>query len=593
MKLRDYQQDAHDAIVKWIKRAYAPCLIEAATGAGKSHIIAALSKTVHDLSGGKRILCVAPSAELVIQNSEKYGATGNPFSLFSAAVGQKSLRHPVVFGTPMTIANKIEKFGEEFAMVVVDECHGITPTIKEIISSIRAKNNRLRVVGMTATPYRLGEGYIHAQWPDGVIVPAHERLETPYFEACVHRILARELIERGYLTSPVIGAIRAESYHTLDMTLNSRGQFDADDVDRAYHGQGRKTAAIIADIVAQARERQGVMIFAATVRHAQECMASLPPELSAIVTGDTPKAERKDIIDRFKAREIKYLVNVAVLTTGFDAPHVDVVAILRATESVGLLQQIIGRGLRLSDGKADCLILDYAENIERHCPDGDIFTPTIRAGKVSEGGMIEAECNLCQKMNLFRARPNPDGYEVDRQGFFCDLGGHRIEVDEGPLPAHFGRRCEGRDILGGEAVRCGYRWTFKACPHCDEENDIAARYCSSCKGEIVDPNEKLRIEFQAMKADPARRQTDLVTFFEKKPTISKNGNEMWRVDVTTPYRKFSYWVPRNPTWQRGRLEKAMFDALGGEPPRTITYEKETNGFYRVLSYNRQHDEAPV
>ena len=102
------------------------------------------------------------------------------------------------------------------------------------------------------------------------------------------------------------------------------------------------------------------MLFAATVRHAEEVMASLPPDLSAMITGDTPKGERASIIARFKARRIKYLVNVAVLTTGFDAPHVDVIAILRKTESVGLLQQIIGRGLRLHDDKRDCLVLDYA-----------------------------------------------------------------------------------------------------------------------------------------------------------------------------------------------------------------------------------------
>ncbi|MFN9958451.1 MAG: DEAD/DEAH box helicase, partial [bacterium] len=99
-------------------------------------------------------------------------------------------------------------------------------------------------------------------------------------------------------------------------------------MDRAYHGQGRKTARIIADIVAQSQDRKGVLIFAATVRHANECLESLPPELSAIVTGETPKKEREEILRRFKAQEIKYIVNVSVLTTGFDATHVDVIAML-------------------------------------------------------------------------------------------------------------------------------------------------------------------------------------------------------------------------------------------------------------------------
>ena len=592
MTLRPYQQKAHDAIINWVRKTTAPCMIEAATGAGKSHIIAAVAQTVHEISKGKHVLCLAPSAELVIQNSEKYGATGNPYSLFSASAGEKSLRNPVVFGTPITVKNKIKRFGSQFSLVIIDECHGLTPTIKGIIGSMMEQNPRLRVVGMTATPYRMNEGYIFGMWPEGRVVPQHQRLEETYFEACVDQITARELIDMGYLTHVVIGSINAEAYHTMGMELNSRGQFDQDDIDKAYHGQGRKTAAIIADIVAKARERNGVMIFAATVRHAQECLESLPSELSAIVTGDTPKNERRDIIERFKAREIKYLVNVSVLTTGFDAPHVDVIAMLRATESVGLMQQIIGRGLRISDGKEDCLLLDYAENIERHCPDGDLFTPIIMAKGKSESGFITCECPSCSAENIFKMRHNKEGYIVDKEGYFCDSDGIRIIIDVGPIPAHFGRRCQSKRIIAGEIVQCEYRWTFKECPHCEAENDISARYCHECKGELVDPNEKLRIEFAEMKKDPTRRQTDRVLSFEWHTSVSRTGNEMWKVDVVTEYRKFCYWVPIKPTWTKGYKQREMFLDLQ-EKPETITYEKKSDStFFEVFAYNRKADEVP-
>ena len=592
MTLRPYQQKAHDAIINWVRKTTAPCMIEAATGAGKSHIIAAVAQTVHEISKGKHVLCLAPSAELVIQNSEKYGATGNPYSLFSASAGEKSLRNPVVFGTPITVKNKIKRFGSQFSLVIIDECHGLTPTIKGIIGSMMEQNPRLRVVGMTATPYRMNEGYIFGMWPEGKVVPQHQRLEETYFEACVDQITARELIDMGYLTHVVIGSINAEAYHTMGMELNSRGQFDQDDIDKAYHGQGRKTAAIIADIVAKARERNGVMIFAATVRHAQECLESLPSELSAIVTGDTPKNERRDIIERFKAREIKYLVNVSVLTTGFDAPHVDVIAMLRATESVGLMQQIIGRGLRISDGKEDCLLLDYAENIERHCPDGDLFTPIIMAKGKSESGFITCECPSCSAENIFKMRHNKEGYIVDKEGYFCDSDGIRIIIDVGPIPAHFGRRCQSKRIIAGEIVQCEYRWTFKECPHCEAENDISARYCIECKGELVDPNEKLRIEFAEMKKDPTRRQTDRVLSFECHTSVSRTGNEMWKVDVVTEYRKFCYWVPIKPAWTKGYKQREMFLDLQ-EKPETITYEKKSDStFFEVFAYNRKADEVP-
>jgi len=591
--LRPYQQKAHDAIIDWIKKTREPCLIEAATGAGKSHIIAEVANTIHRISGGKHVLCLAPSAELVIQNSEKYAATGNKFSIFSASAGSKSLQHPVVFGTPVTVHNRIKKFGSQFAMVVVDECHGITPTIKSIIENMREQNPNLRVVGMSATPYRMNTGYIFGQWPDGKPVPSHET-DKPYFAACVDRITARQLIDMGYLTPPRLGAIHAESYHTLDMKLNSRGQFDAADVDRAYIGHGRTTADIIADVVAQSRDRQGVMIFAATVQHAYECLASLPQELSAIVTGDTANQERASIIARFKAREIKYLVNVSVLTTGFDAPHVDVIAMLRATESVGLLQQIIGRGLRLCDGKEDCLILDYAENIERHCPDGDVFDPSIRTIKAKEEGQyIKCKCPICEVENEYKARPNPSGFAIDPFGYFCDLDGKPIQSEYGYVPAHYGRRCNSRVLVAGNLTQCGYRYTFKQCPHCEGENDIAARYCAECKGEIVDPNEKLVAAFKEMKADPTRRQTDKVIGWEVNSTISKSGRECWRINVTTTYRSFSFWVFKEPNWTQGFRDRSMFLALGGQPPETITYQKETDSkFYKVYAYNRKADEVP-
>ena len=144
--LRPYQRRAADAIIAHIRTSTEPCLIEAATGAGKSLIIAEIAGIIHRMSGGKHILCLAPSAELVEQNRAKYFATGEPASLFSASAGGKSLRHPVVFGTPGTVKNAISRFGAKFAAVIVDECHGITPTIRAIIDAIRQHNPNLRVI---------------------------------------------------------------------------------------------------------------------------------------------------------------------------------------------------------------------------------------------------------------------------------------------------------------------------------------------------------------------------------------------------------------------------------------------------------------
>lgn len=595
MTLRPYQQAASDAAIAWMRQSIEPACIEAVTAAGKSHVIADMALRIHDMTG-KRVLCMAPSAELVVQNREKLIATGTPASMFSASAGAKDLRHPIVFGSPLTVKNRISRFQDGYAMVVLDECHGISPTVRNIIAEMRAGNPNLRVIGLTATPYRLGSGYIFRQWPDGT-VNDDTRARDPYFTKCVYRITGPDLIAQGYLTRPVIGETGAEHYDTSALALNSRGQFDAAAVDRAYHGHGRKTAAIVADVVARSRDRRGVMLFAATVRHAEEVMASLPPDLSAMITGDTPKGERASIIARFKSRRIKYLVNVAVLTTGFDAPHVDVIAILRKTESVGLLQQIIGRGLRLHDGKRDCLVLEYAGNLDTHCPDGDLFAPEVRAGKGggdSEG--LKCLCPDCGYENRFPAKPDTLEYAKDENGYCLDLTGHRVETEWGPLPGHFGRRCWGMaQVPGGKVDRCGYRWTSRECEACGAANDIAARYCAECKAELVDPGEKLRFEFRAMKKDPTQPQCDEVVEVRFVRGVSQRGADTVRAEWTTPYRKLTTWHMPHAPHAKGRRDWdrfAMATADGTIPPRSISYVKEPSGFYRALAFNAEPDHAP-
>lgn len=586
--LRPYQQRAFDAAIEWMRSSLEPAVIDAATGSGKSHIIAAIAKELHSVTG-KNILCLAPSKELVVQNREKYLATGNPASIFSASAGAKCTRHPVVFGTPGTVKNKVHRFGKQFCAIVVDECHGITPTIKKIIDHVREQNPNVRVLGLSATPHRLGTGYIFAV--DEHNKPVRQTHE-PYFTKRLCRITAKELIEEGFLTPPVIGAINADNYETLEMEVNSRGKFDKLDIDRAYHGHGRKTAAIIADVVAQSRDRQGVMIFAATVQHAHECMASLPPGLSAIITGKTKSSERDSIIKRFKARQIKYIVNVAVLTTGFDAPHVDVIALLRKTESAGLLQQIVGRGLRIDPDKEDCLILDYAENIEYHCPDGDIFNPDIKLFSQSEdGGSVIAECPECGIENEFSARKNPDQFAIDKHGYFIDLAGERIKTEFGDMPGHFGRRCQAlHPAPGGHMIQCNYRWTSKKCPHCDADNDIAARYCAECRGEIIDPNEKLKIEFKAHKRDPHRIQCDKIVSLNYAPTVARSGRECIKADFITDYRSFSVWYAKGVQGRAAHKLAVFENAVANGTPQTVTYKKEDNGFYTTLAFNQEADD---
>lgn len=578
--LRDYQVNAVTAAINWVKKNTSPVLLELATGAGKSLICAELALIMRSLSG-KKVLCLCPTAELVEQNSEKYELTGDKFSIYSASIS-KSLVHNVIFATEGTFKAVAEEKGGDFSLVIIDEAHRITPTIKKIIEDMRSKNPYLRVIGMTATPYRLGTGYIYEQDEDGSI---QENAINPYFKRKVYTVGGRFLVDSGYLTRPLIGKAGVDGYSIDGLKLNKSGTFAAEDLDEAFCGKGTKTSAIVADVINQGNSMnaRGVMFFAATVRHAQEIMESLPAYNSALVTGETPKKERKRIIKDFKARKIKYLVNVSVLTTGFDAPHVDLIAILRATESAALLSQIIGRGLRLYDGKEFCLILDYAKNIENFYPDGDVFNPQIQSFGEKENPRASFKCELCQNDNNFSLRPNPDNLPIDDYGYFMDLTGQdRIMIGNSPYPAHFGRRCTHVHAIGHDKFeRCEYFWTFKPCTNCDHKNDIAARFCELCKSQLIDPNDKLLIDFNNFKNDLSQVQTDkILSIVRKKPRI---GLILWIVE--TEHRKIEIFFSN-------KVNKKFYDTVNDREfkPLTISYKKqgETN-YFIVSDFNRPED----
>lgn len=590
---RIYQQEAHDCVIAHWKKSTLPVVVDAATGSGKSVIVAMLAKTLYDLSGGKRVLCLAPSRELVLQNAEKYELIGEQCSIYSASVS-KSLRHQVIFATEGTFKSVAKRMGSQFAGVIVDECHRITPTIKKIIDEMKRGNPNLRVCGLSATPYRLNTGYIYGVDVGGKALPEFMTRE-PYFYQCVYQITARYLVEQGFLTPLRAGEINSSDYDTSGIVVKRNGQFDAESVRSAFEGHGRKTAGIVADVVAQTQQATGVMIFAATVNHAHEIMASLHPDNARLITGETGKVERAEILKEFKQGKFLYLVNVAVLTTGFDAPNVSHIAILRATESVSLLQQIMGRGMRLYDGKSECVVLDYAGNIEKHMPDGDLYAPDVKvAYKGGESVELEARCEECARINIFSARPNDEGFEIDEWGYFVDLGGERVEVEKNDgskthMPAHFGRRCQHTtNMITGE--RCSYFWSCKMCPVCDTDNDIAARFCRSCKTELVNPNDKLIELHTKHKKDPTIPQCDELLGLVATPSISRAGNEMLSVDITTSRRMFTIYLLETNNWT-AQKKAAIVNATSNFTvvPRTISYVKKGD-FWEVLGFNNPTDD---
>ncbi|WP_107851659.1 DEAD/DEAH box helicase [Oceanimonas marisflavi] len=456
--LRPYQQEAVDRTLAYFRRHSEPGVLVLPTGAGKSLVIAELAR----LARG-RVLVLAHVKELVEQNHAKYQAYGVEADIFSAGLKRRESQRQVVFGSVQSVARNLGAFSG-FNLVIIDECHRVSDDdnsqYAQVINHLRTSNPALKVLGLTATPYRLGLGWIYRSHHHGMVRSRKPR----FFEHCLFELPLRLMIKQGYLCPPEL--VDAPVVHYDFSRLYEQGLFTEQALERELARQPRVTPHVVEQIRDYAENREGVMIFAATVRHATEVAGLLPPGQTALVTGDTPGPERDAIIARFKAKELKFLVNVAVLTTGFDAPHVDLIAILRLTQSVALYQQIIGRGLRLSPGKTDCLVLDYAGN------NMDIFAPEVGEPRPNaDTTQVQVPCPACGFANIFWGKTDAEGRVLE----------------------HFGRRCQGFfEDDDGEREECGYRFRFKSCPQCSAENDIAARQCHDCGEVLVDPDKKLK-----------------------------------------------------------------------------------------------------
>lgn len=559
-QLRDYQQNAVDAVMNHVTKSATPCLVEAATGAGKALLCAELARLILAKARHKKVLCFAPSRELIIQNTEKYLLTGNPASIYCASAGEKCLKNQVIFCSPQTVKNGLDDIlKHEIVAVILDEAHQLTATIKAIFEQIKAKNPNVRIIGLTATPYRTLTGYIYELTDTGIV----RETKDPYFKKLVYSVKAEYLIDNNYLTPPTVPTEQNESYHAKELQLDKKGNFNADDIERVFGSDDVLTRQIVFDVVGKSADRTAVIVFATTIKHAERILQYLGDadtgNKSVLITGETPKRTREQYLKEFKSGKIKYAVNVAVLTTGFDHPAIDVVAILRPTESAGLFQQIIGRGLRLHEGKHDCLILDYAENIERHKLQDNLFKPEIVVSKSDskEGRKFRVSCPQCDFDNDFTivARPHEKkDYKLVSEIGFGELEstgsvvGDDIYSYNGDIPVsdkkdllgylgHAGQRCQNMLPVKpfpkdkADFMQCPQRFNSKICPECEAENSLSARQCNACGCELINPDDKLKIKASKFKSQ--FRTIKVLNHKLCQPYMSKSGNPTVRVDFET------------------------------------------------------------
>ena len=494
-KLRGYQQEAVNNTIEYFKKKRDPAVIVLPTGAGKSLVIAELARIAQG-----RVLVLAHVKELVEQNHLKYESYNLKAGVYSAGLNKKESQQKVIFGSIQSVAKANDSFFKDFTLLVIDECHRVSldsdTQYGKVIKKLRENNNNICVLGLTATPYRLGTGWIYNYSHRGV----EQTKETRFFKQCVFELPLQYMISNKYLTPPVKVDIPVTCYDFSELTESGRS-YTTSEIEEVLKQQRRLTPLIIKNIidVTEKYDRQGVMIFSSTVKHAQEILESLPEGDARIVIGETDDHERDSIIEDFKNKKFKYLVNVSVLTTGFDAPHVDVIAILRPTESVSLYQQIIGRGLRLDDNKKDCFVLDYTGMGH------NIYSPEIGDKKPSsESVAVQVICPDCGFENDFWGKTDDDGFVIE----------------------HFGRKCRGGilDPNTYDFKPCGYRFRFKICDKCDSQNDITARECTKCGNVLIDADSKLK---QAKLSKNAHvLKPDSIEMLER---TDKNGNPFLEV----------------------------------------------------------------
>ena len=387
MKLRDYQIEAVESVRNAAKKGYKRILLNLATGSGKSACIAEMARLAPN-----KVLVLCHQAEILEQNQRAFKTIANEDSgIFCAGLGQKDLSHRVTFAHRDSIGQDgvIESLGE-YPLVITDEAHLVGSRKYSRYQRILEAINYKHLVGLTATPFRLSGGRIFGR--------------GKFFEYCAYNMTISKLVERGYL-SPY----RFENVPTFKTDgVDTKGQdFDLKQLNaKALQKIDLDNSA--QTIMQRTTDRKCSLIFCVGREHAKEIQNRIPQ--CEYIDGETPQEERTALLNRMRNGEVKYCVNVGVLTTGVDIPLIDCVVMLRPTQSASLWIQCTGRGLRLHPDKKDLLILELTDNFERF---GSLDDPMLFGSeRESEITLPVGSEVIPQKLCPECDTPSPNGTRV-------------------------------------------------------------------------------------------------------------------------------------------------------------------------------------
>lgn len=364
-QLRDYQQRVSEAAVSYFRRDNGRNgVIVLPTGAGKSLVIADIASRL-----GQPLLIFQPSKEILEQNYEKllsYGVTDA--GIFSASFNRKEVRR-ITFATIGSVKSCKDYF-RKFRYVVIDECHCVNAEAgmyKDFINAVKCK-----VIGLTATPYRLFSSRFY-----GSMLRFITRSKPRIFNDLICYVDVKTLLDRGYLAKMNYYSLNVVDRNRLQ--VNSTGM-DYTDASVRRHYEEIRFNDTLENIIHRlmVAGRTSILVFTRFIEEAEYVVKNCGAP-AAVVSSNTTKTDRENVIRGFKQKRINVVANVGVLTTGFDFPELDTIVLARPTMSLALYYQMCGRAIRPYEGKVSWVV-DLCGNYNRFGKVEDLVMRQPRPG---------------------------------------------------------------------------------------------------------------------------------------------------------------------------------------------------------------------
>jgi DNA repair protein RadD len=389
IEARDYQAEAAPAVFDYFRRCKGKHpLLAYPTGSGKTIVVVDIVEKILQQWAKTKIVILSHVKEIIEQDKnslEKYLDTDISVGVNSAGLGRRDYGQLIVAGI-----QSVFRQGELFSdtnLIIIDEAHLIPDGMKGMYREFFSKMRNVKYLGLTATPFRLGTGYIYGK--DDTLF---DDLIVDY--TCMDKF--NLLIKQGHICKLITQATKTE---LSDEGLNIRGgDFIEKEMSQKFDTESITNAAIC-EIIKYGANRKKWLIFAIDIAHAEHIAERLLQ--LGVPTGlihSKMEMNRDRILSLYRNDKLKCIVNVNVLTTGFDHPSIDLIALLRPTQSPVMHVQTVGRGLRVHPGKDNCLILDFARNTARIGPINDIH---IKNRKKSDepGDPVVKKCPKCETLH--------------------------------------------------------------------------------------------------------------------------------------------------------------------------------------------------